>query len=237
MCVELSLENVCAIIPCYNVEKYCGEVIENALLYAAHLILIDDGSTDGTNAILHKMQQKNQNKIHLIAFPHNRGKGAALLAAIRYALSKIPFEILVTLDADGQHLPSEIPKLIAAMGNGDFAIGCRQFDQMPLRSRMANTLMSFLLRRLFAKAPHDNQSGFRAFSRTFAQEIADHTTGDRYEMEFRCILYALQQGYSIVCCPIHTIYLDKNRSSHFSVLRDSYRILKVFLHYWRCKSL
>lgn len=231
------MEKICAVIPCYNVEKYCGAVIENALLYAAQLVLIDDGSTDSTHAILHRMQQGNRRRIHLITFPQNRGKGAALLAGIKHALAAMPFEVLITLDADGQHHPSEIPKLTAAVGKTDFAIGCRQFSQMPFRSRVANTLMSFLLRRLFAQAPEDNQSGFRAFHRKFAQEIADHVTGDRYEMEFRCILFALQHNYKIACCPIHTIYLDKNRSSHFSVWRDSYRILKVFFHYWKCNTL
>ena len=219
-------------------EKYCESVVEKALLYVDQVILVDDGSIDGTHAILQNIQQRNRDRTHLIVFPKNQGKGAALLAGMKYALTSTPFEVLVTLDADGQHLPSEIPKLVSEIaGEVNFAIGCRQFNQMPFRSRFANTLISFFLHRLFPEAPHDNQSGFRAFSRTFTSEIVDRVTGCRYEMEFRCILLALHNGYKIASCPIHTIYLDKNRSSHFAKFGDSFRILRVFFQYWRSKSI
>ena len=174
----------------------------------------------------------------MIVFPKNRGKGAALLEGMKQALSSTPFEVLVTLDSDGQHLPSDIPKLALRITEGaDLVIGCRQFNQMPLRSRVANMLISFLLRSVFSKAPIDNQSGFRAFSRKLVKEIVDHVTGDRYEMEFRCVLLALHDGYKIASSPIDTLYFDKNRSSHFGIFRDSFRILKVFFQYWRSRSI
>lgn len=228
---------IVAIIPCYDVEKYCRKVIEETLNRVAFLVLIDDGSRDGTGTILHEMQQRNPKQIHLIVFPHNRGKGAALLAGIKYAFLS-SFDVLVTLDSDGQHLPSEIPRLASRVAEGvDLVIGCRQFDQMPFRSRFANTFISFLLRRIYANAPKDTQSGFRAFSLKLAQKIENEISGNRYEMEFRCILLALRDGDKVECCPIQTIYLDKNRSSHFAKIRDSVRILKVLFHYWRSKSL
>lgn len=209
-------------------------MIENVLLYAPSIVLVDDGSTDGTNQILQELQKKNYDRIHLIVSPQNQGKGAALTKGIKYALAKIPFEILVTLDADGQHLPSEILHLIETIKkDSDLVIGCRQFDKMPLRSRLANTLISFLLHRIFPCAPQDNQSGFRAFTRKFASEIVEHVVGVRYEMEFLCILYALKNKRRIGSCPIRTIYFDGNKSSHFKVFKDSFQILKVFYNYLR----
>jgi len=228
---------IVAIIPCYDVGKYCLKVIEETLNYVAFLVLIDDGSRDETGAILHQMQQKHQEKIHLIVFPKNRGKGVALLKGIEYALS-LSLDILVTLDSDGQHLPAEIPQLASHVAQGaDLVIGCRQFDQMPFRSRLANTFLSFLLRHIHPKAPNDTQSGFRAFSPKLAQKVENKTSGNRYDMEFRCLLMALRDGDKVECCPIQTIYLDENRSSHFAKIRDSVQILKVFLRYWISKSL
>lgn len=221
-------------IPCYNTEKYCKEVIRESLRWVSFLILVDDGSTDGTGMILHQLAKEHREKIHLISFSKNRGKGAALLAGMKYALSSCPFDVLLTLDSDGQHLPAEIPKLISCVVQGaGLAIGCRSFDQMPLRNRLANTVIAFLLRQLYSDAPFDTQSGFRAFSRQFVGKIVDQVTGCRYEMEFQCILLALRDKDPIACCRVATVYLNSNRSSHFSKIRDSFRILRTLFHHWR----
>lgn len=230
--------NVVAIIPCYNVEQYCEQVIEETLQQVAFLILVDDGSTDRTGAILQQILQKKRDRMHLIVFPKNRGKGEAILEGMKYAMQNTSFDVLITLDSDGQHLPSEIPKLVSHVAQGaNLVIGCRQFDQMPFRSRFANTIISFLLHCIFVNAPNDTQSGFRAFTPKFVQQIVAKVTGSRYEMEFRCLLLALHENYKTECCPIQTIYLDKNRSSHFLKMKDSIRILKVFFNYWKSKSL
>jgi glycosyltransferase involved in cell wall biosynthesis len=234
---EVCIHQIIALIPCYNVEKYCQKVIELTLQHAAYLILVDDGSTDRTGQILKKMVLQHKNKIHLITFPHNQGKGAALLKGIDCALT-LPFEVLVTLDSDGQHVPSEIKKLADCILDGaQLAIGCRDFTQMPFRSRFGNSIISFFLRRMYPKAPIDNQSGFRSFSHSFAKKIAKEVSGARYEMEFRCILLALRDGDLFKHRVIKTIYLDQNRSSHFFKVRDSYRILCVLFRYWVAKKL
>lgn len=174
----------------------------------------------------------------MIVFPKNKGKGTALLHGIEYAVNNLEFQTLVTLDSDGQHNPSEIQKITACIDQGaQLVIGTRNFEKMPLRSRFANTLISFLLKRLYPKAPLDNQSGFRGISHSLAKKIAKNVTGSRYEMEFRCILLALRDGDLIIQCPIETIYIDQNRSSHFSKIKDSYRILSVLFHHWRKKLI
>lgn len=235
---EAFIHKIAALIPCYNVEKYCRPVIEETLRHVSFLILVDDGSTDRTGAILKEMEFTHRNKIHLIAFPKNRGKGEALLKGIKYALSAVSFDVLVSLDSDGQHLPSEIFLLASFVEKGaDFVIGTRDFTHMPFRSRFANTCISFLLRRLYPNAPVDTQSGFRAFSRSFLEKIHAEIKGARYEMEFRCILLALKDKCEIATPQIATIYLDKNVSSHFSKIRDSFLIMKVFFKYWTTGSL
>lgn len=212
-------------------------MIEETLLYVSFLILVDDGSTDGTGEILKELSGNNP-RIHLIAFPKNRGKGAALLEGMRWAVENVSFDVLVTLDSDGQHAPSEVRKVAKGIEKGaEISIGGRDFERMPFRSRVSNKIISFLFHILDRSAPHDTQSGFRAFSKPFVRKIIEEISGAHYEMESRCIFLALKDCDPIAQCTIETIYLDKNRSSHFSKITDSYRILKALFQFWRSKSL
>lgn len=230
--------NLSIVVPCYNVEKYCKDVIEKILPQCTSLILIDDGSTDQTSKILQEFQSINNEKVHLIVFPKNKGKGAALLKGFQYALTYTSFDSLVTIDSDGQHLPSEIPKLADCIAQGaEFVIGSRNFEHAPFIRRLPNKIISFLLSRLFPNAPKDTQSGYRAFNKLVVQKLEKEIYGDRYELEFRCLLLALRDKVKIQECPIKTIYHKKNSSSHFSALRDSSLILHVLFNYWRSKSI
>lgn len=230
--------NLSIVVPCYNVEKYCKPVIEKILPLSQSLILIDDGSTDQTSNILQEFQSKNKEKVHLITFPKNKGKGVALLKGFQYALDHIPFDVLLTIDSDGQHLPSEIPKLTACVDKGaGFVIGSRNFNHAPFIRRLPNLIISFLLHRLFPNAPKDTQSGYRAFNKAVVQKLEKEIYGDRYELEFRCLIIALRDKVKIKECPIKTIYHRKNSSSHFSAIKDSTLILHVLFNYWRSKSL
>lgn len=229
------LMSVVAVIPCYNVERYCREVIIETLAQVDRVILIDDGSTDGTSPILEALAQEYPRKIERIRFPHNRGKGKALLAAFRKALEHKGIQFVVTLDSDAQHKPIDIPRFVRALQEGaDLVIGSRQVGRMPFRSRFANGWITRFLRLVYPNAPSDTQSGFRGLKRSFVEQIVHKVQGRRYEMEFSCLLLALAQGLVIRNVPISTVYIDRNRSSHFAPLRDSVRILWVlFLHIWR----
>ncbi|MDE3056030.1 MAG: glycosyltransferase family 2 protein [Verrucomicrobiota bacterium] len=228
-------EKIAAIIPCFNVAPFyeCEKVLEGTLHYVDQIILIDDGSFDGTEKLLDRFADKHKEKVHLIRFPENRGKGFALLAGMQYAAEEQKADILVTMDGDGQHLPLEIPKLADKVKEGaDFVVGERKFYKMPFYSKTANIIITTLLRFAFFRAPIiDTQSGFRAFSLAFAQEIMRKVPGGRYEMEFLCLLLALQQKRKIASCNIPTIYINKNRGSHFRKIGDSLRILKTLFAY------
>jgi hypothetical protein len=219
-----------AVIPCYNVEKYCQEIVEETAKLVDHVIAVDDGSTDGTGAILRTLANHVPEKIHLVVHPKNAGKGSALISGFRYALSHIDFDALVTIDADAQHRPSDVAYLAEQIKEGaELVIGARLYELMPFRSRFANRIIAFLLQCKYPDAPLDTQSGMRGFSKNFVEEIISKISGGHYEMEFQCLLLALEQQRKIKSVPISTIYFNKNVSSHFSPFKDSLKILKVFL--------
>jgi glycosyltransferase involved in cell wall biosynthesis len=227
--------NSIAVIPCFNAALFCEKVIRDTVPFVRTIIVVDDGSTDQTNAVLKKLLLEYSN-IHLIEFQKNRGKGFALIEAFRYALKNLHFESLVTIDSDGQHDPRDLVCIEKEIQSGsDMSIGTRRFPEMPLRSRIANTIILSCLQCFYKDAPYDTQSGFRAFTKNFICEIAENIEGGRYETEFSCLLLALEQKRKITAYPIATVYIENNRHSHFCVLRDSYRILKVLWEHIRKK--
>lgn len=228
---------VVAICPCYNVAPYCENVIQEILPRVSHLIAVDDGSTDETEQILQRIAGRHPQKLTLIVFPKNRGKGFALLEGFQYAIKHWTFTALATIDADGQHQANDIERLAQAIDQGaEMAVGSRNFHQMPLKNSLGNRIASYLLRRIYPKAPKDTQSGLRAFSHRFAEEITQKIPGGRYEMEYRCLFLALKQNRKITELPIHTIYIDQNASSHFRAWKDSWLIIRsLFQHlFTRC---
>src|SRR5216684_383924 len=223
---------VCCVIPCYNVASLCGAVVREVVEYANHVIAIDDGSTDGTGAVLRRIAAESGGRVRVLSSAKNRGKGVALLAGFRQALADHPFDVLVTLDGDRQHRPADIPRLVrpcieehAALVVGEQG----QFGEMPLRSRLGNTLTAGFLRYLYPASPHDTQSGMRALERSFAAEVVRLIKGRRYETELHILLLALEQRRRICTVPLPTVYLDGNRSSHFRPVTDSLRIYWALL--------
>ena len=223
---------VCCVIPCYNVATLCGEVVREAATYADYVIAVNDGSTDETGQILDSIAAESKGRVRALSFTSNRGKGVALLAGFRYTLEQFSFDVLVTLDGDGQHRPADIPRLVRAWRDEHttLVIGERlQFEAMPWRSRLGNTIISALLRKLYPASPCDTQSGLRALDRCFAAEVVHLIKGQRYETELDILLLALARRRRISTVPIPTIYLDSNRSSHFRPIADSFRIYRVLL--------
>jgi LmbE family N-acetylglucosaminyl deacetylase/glycosyltransferase involved in cell wall biosynthesis len=221
---------VCCVIPCYNVARYCGDVIERALRCADEVVAIDDGSTDATPRILADLANRYPH-LHVLAHPRNRGKGAALIAAFRYALEHIDFAALVTLDADAQHDAKDIAPLVLALHTDgvELAVGVRdRLADMPLRSRIGNMFMGAIIRLAVPTAPADTQSGFRAHRREFIAHLVERVDGRRYETELQILVQALRRG-RIASVTIPTVYLDSNRSSHFRPLRDSLRVLAALV--------
>jgi len=229
-----SRPRVCCVIPCYNVAALCGEVVHEAATYADSVIAVNDGSSDDTQKVLQRVAAEHNGSVRVLSFARNCGKGVALLAGFRYALAQLPFDVLVTLDGDRQHCAADIPRLVEVLRteHATLVIGERdQFGAMPLRSRVGNALISGLLRRLYPTIPRDTQSGFRAFDRSFVEEVVEVVRGGRYETELQMLVFALRQQRRVCTVPIPTVYLDGNRSSHFRPVLDSFRVSLTLLRW------
>jgi glycosyltransferase involved in cell wall biosynthesis len=226
------------VVPCYNVASTCGPIVREATKYAQHVVAVNDGSSDDTERIL-RLVACEFNHVHILSFPKNRGKGAALIEAFRYALSHFPFRVLVTLDSDGQHQPSDITQLVktAICEQADLVMGERlERGHMPWRSRLGNNLTMALVRWLYPSAPRDTQSGMRALSFPFLADVVEVIKGRRYETELEILLLALEQRRALATFEIETVYFQDNRFSHFKPIRDSWRVYRMFFR-WILKDL
>jgi glycosyltransferase involved in cell wall biosynthesis len=139
----------------------------------------------------------------------NQGKGAALRAGFRWALGQ-GYDAVLTLDADGQHDPAELPAFLArrAASWPDLLIGSRDFGQMPLSRRVANTLGRWSFSWALGQRVEDNQSGYRLLSRRMAEAVLD-SQEQGFEFEVEMIVTCVQRGYVLDWVPIRTIYGDQ----------------------------
>lgn len=219
-----AIERIAAVIPAFNAERSVGDVIRGTRKELDCVIVIDDGSTDRTSAIA------RANGATLLCHEVNRGKGRALKTAFAYAL-KNRFDGLITLDADGQHLPSEIPKLLRARRetNADLIIGGRShhFDSMTAQRRMANRFSAWSISKASGTCVTDSQSGFRFYSATLIREVKLHTDG--FALESEVIVRAGRGGYRVVTVPIELGFVNGLPTSHFHPVNDTLRIAWIVL--------
>ncbi len=167
---------ILALIPAYNEEKTIANVIKETFKYVDKIIVIDDGSSDKTSEIA--------NKFGAMVLNHkkNFGVGAAMCTGINFA-KKLQPDIVITIDADGQHDPNEIPKLIKPimLGKADFTIGSRFLSGKPNMSSIklfGNKLLSLFVSILIGSKITDAQCGFRALNYKALMDLnleASHT--------------------------------------------------------------
>lgn len=210
---------VTAVIPCYNAGARVRPVVQGVLQVLEHVIVVDDGCTDGCMISLEDLP------ILVVSLPQNQGKGHALLAGFRKALERPGTKAVCVVDADGQHDPGEISKLLRAWEEqyGDLVIGARVFQrgQVPWGSWIGNQATRLLTALLVRRRLPDTQCGFRVLSRAFIEDILEAVPGGRYEMEMEILIKAIRDGRNVVSTPIATLYEPGNPSSHFHKVRDS----------------
>jgi len=213
---------VAGVVPCYNAGARVRPGVERLTRLLEQVIVVDDGSTDGAVEALRDLP------VHILTFPKNRGKGHALLAGFRQALTAPNLEAVCVLDADGQHNPEEIPRLFEVFlrESADLVIGSRTFDErlVPWRSRFGNRVTVAITDWLLGWRLEDTQCGFRLLSRRFVEAVTASVAGGRYETEMEIVVKAIREGYRVTSAPITTIYEEGNKSSHFNKLRDSFLI-------------
>ena len=215
---------VLALIPAWNEAERIGPVVRGARARLPVLV-VDDGSVDETG------EAARDAGAMVVRHPENRGKGAALKTGFAWALEH-GYDAVLTLDADGQHDPAEIPKFLAAFeaGAGDLIIGARDFSKMPWPRWWSQPLGCWLLSRALGVPIQDNQSGYRLLTRRLLERMRLTSTG--FEMEVEMIAEAVRLGLPIAWVPIRTIY-GIGKPSNFHPLWDTIRFLQMVWRIWR----
>jgi len=224
----MSEVSILALIPAWNEAARIGPVVEATRVHLPVLV-VDDGSDDATSAVAEAAGAI------VVRHPWNRGKGVALMTGFAWALER-GCEAVLTLDADGQHDPADIPTFLAAYeaGAGDLIIGRRDFSQMPFPRGYTNPFGSWLLSLALGTRLYDNQSGYRLHSRRFLEMLDLTTTG--FELEVEVIIQAVCKGVRIGWVDIRTIY-GTGKVSYFHPLQDSARFLGMVWRAWRCQRI
>ena len=198
---------ILALIPAFNEEKRVAQVVIGAKAYLPVLV-VDDGSSDST-----ALQAETTGAIVLRQSP-NQGKGNALRSGFSYALEQ-GYQAVITLDADGQHDPDEVPKFIQAYENrgANLIIGQRDFSQMPPLRRLANSVGQWSFSWAVGQKIPDNQSGYRLIDRKMMAAMLSSQEGG-FEFEVDMIVTCIVGGMHLDWVTIKTIY--GGETSHIS---------------------
>jgi glycosyltransferase involved in cell wall biosynthesis len=224
--VQIRLKTA-AIIPAYREEQHIGDIVRRTRQQLDHVVVIDDGSSDNTAGCAREAGAE------VIVHSQNRGKGEAIKTGLRHWLDR-QFTYVIILDADGQHLPEEIDRFIAAAaqaGDHSFFLGNRMDNLigMPFVRRVVNRYMSNRISRICRQEIPDTQCGFRMLDRQLIPELLEG--GNRFDYETEMLIIASRQGYRIESVPITTVYSDE--VSKIRPARDTIRFFKLMRRYRR----
>ena len=218
------MDKICILIPAYNAQETLGSVLKKIEPLKMDTLVVNDGSSDETKRVA------SENGAHLLEHPLNLGKGAALQTGFQYILQK-DYQLIITLDADGQHDPSEIPSLLKIFQSvkPDILIASRaaEFRRMTFLRRFWNRLGVKAVARLCHSDITDSQSGFRLIRAKVLKEIILSTS--RFETELELLIKACKKGFSVLSVPINTQKVDGTVSSHFRPVVDTWKVCKLFL--------
>jgi dolichol-phosphate mannosyltransferase len=199
-----------AAIPVYNEVASVQNVLDEVTKYAPNVLAVNDGSSDGTTELLDQ-----RDDISVLHHTKNQGYGAALRTAFQYAIDG-GYEILVTLDCDGQHQPKRIPRFVTACQNADIVSGSRYLktydgDSVPPQERMfINRTVTKRLNDTFHWNLTDAFCGFKAYRVSALEQL--QITVDGYAMPLELWTQAAMLGMRIIEIPVPLIYLDLSRS-------------------------
>jgi glycosyltransferase involved in cell wall biosynthesis len=222
--VSGSPARILALIPAYNeAERVVGVV--TATKPQLPVLVVDDGSSDETATLAESAGAT------VCRQKPNQGKGVTLRAGFRWALEN-GYDAVITLDADGQHDPSEIPKFLDlyAARHPDLIIGERQFTRMPFPRNLSNTFGRWLFSWALGQPVRDNQSGYRLISRRLMEACLDSREGG-FEFEVEMIVIGVRHGYTLAGVPIRTIYAGQG--SHIKPIPQTLHFFRVVWQTWR----
>ena len=214
-------KKVAVVIPAYNEAKSIKGVLKGVkkIKYIDEIIVVDDGSIDNTTECARKMGAK------VIRQPYNKGNGSAVKLGIKEAIA----DVIIIIDADGQHNPDDISTLLSFIGEYDLVIGTRDKDSY---SYMHRRFGNFILRKLASylagfKIP-ELTSGFRAFKKNTALEFM-HLYPNGYSFPATSTLAFLVGGYNVKFCPVKMLGRHKDTKSKLSPIKEGIKFLGLIL--------
>ena len=211
-----------AVIPAYNEGPAVATVVRGALQQVDHVIVVDDSSADDTAVVAREAGAE------VVRHALQRGAGRATATGLQAAL-RLGADLIVTLDADGQHLTEEIPLLFAPLreGTADMTLGCRVLDRasMPRLRRFGNDLANVWTWMLFGVKVSDSQSGYRGFTRATAQRLPFEARG--YEFCSETLGEAGRLGLRIAEVPVTVVYTEYSMSKGQSVMTSVKTLARI----------
>ena len=231
------LSRISVVLPSLDPDEKLIAVIDGLLEHGfSDIILVNDGSKQENMHYFTDLAAQHP-EITLLHHEVNKGKGAALKNAFRWFLENRPEGLgVVTVDGDNQHHPADTRACCEHMlETGHTVLGCRDFNQadVPARSSFGNKTTSVIFKIFVGMTISDTQTGLRAIPRKVLEQLVD-VYGDRFEYETNMLLAFKTKGIVFDEVKIRTVYIEENKSSHFRVIHDSWRIYKLILaHFFR----
>jgi glycosyltransferase involved in cell wall biosynthesis len=221
---ERALQKLCVVIPAYQERARIGTVVEDARKYMEDVIVVDDGSTDGTAA-----EAEHAGGL-VLRHERNRGKGASLNTGFEYARAR-GFDAVIAMDADGQHDAAEIPRFVEAYVRTGIPVllGNRMGDTgaMPLVRKLTNRFMSWLLSREMKQYIPDTQCGYRLYRCDVIPFVSAES--QRFAAESEILLHIADRGIRMDSIPIAAIY--RAERSKINPFKDTIRFFAMLRRY------
>jgi glycosyltransferase involved in cell wall biosynthesis len=222
------------VLPCFDeAERLPGTLAA----YLAHfppsraeveLIVVDDGSSDGTSAIADQIAAADP-RVRVVRTPHNHGKGYAVRIGVQAAQG----ELVVFTDADGSYGPEQLERVVAALDRAPVAIGARLGSQAgtgsPLLRRLASPVFNRVMRLLLGVPFHDTQCGLKGFRRDAAEALFQRARVDGFAFDAEALLVARRLGFEVVEVPVTA------EDRHGSKVRVGGDALRMLADVWRVR--
>ena len=205
-------------LPAYNEAKYIAGIVSTIAEYAGTVFVLDDGSTDGT------AWRATNAGATVSQHVHNKGYGATIQDILSWSRDS-KFDVLVIMDADGQHFPEDIPKLVGAIREGyDLVVGCRAGKDVPFYRRIGGTTLSVFTYLLSGFWVRDSQCGFRAYSRRAVGLIRPRENGMAISSEI--VALAVWAGLRVKEVPISIRY-NRDSNTHNPIKQGFYTLWRI----------
>lgn len=230
----MNINNVTVIIPAYKPSEGMIDILKDMSHDGYESIIVVDDGGGQTYSHIFDMAESIDG-VTVLHHYINMGKGRALKTGINHYLNNANSTSagVVTADADGQHLPSDIEMIAQEIvkDTDTMVLGARRVDRsMPLRSKLGNSITRIVFRLVSGTRVYDTQTGLRGIPRAYLPEIM-MLSGEKYEYEMSMLMELNNLKLSVKEMEIQTVYIDDNEGSHFNPIVDSWKIYKIILGY------